>query len=234
MAILKTIQLARLHEHRKIVIFTDSLIACQLLLKKRTQNYIIADIHKNILEGDFDRVTLVWTPSHKGIPGNETADELAKNALNLDDEIHVDLTSEEALRSIKNEIYQKWYEEFLTFSATKPNLFSQIFTSRPKKTWFHNSLLGAKETKTINRILTGCTYDSEYLYRIKARNSNICRCGLQDSYIHQTFQCSFLSRAREGLEIFQENASFHNILHDLNHSKIAQLVSFFQKAEIKF
>ncbi|XP_017476325.1 PREDICTED: uncharacterized protein LOC108366424 [Rhagoletis zephyria] len=107
LAILKAIQQAKLHNHRKIVIFTDSLVACLLLSKKRTQNYIICAIHKTILEADFDRVTIIWTPSHKGIPGNETADELAKDALNSDDETHVNLTNEQALRSIKNEIYHK-------------------------------------------------------------------------------------------------------------------------------
>jgi ribonuclease HI len=37
-----------------------------------------------MLDQEGLRITLLWVPSHKGIPGNKMADQAAKEALNED------------------------------------------------------------------------------------------------------------------------------------------------------
>jgi ribonuclease HI len=41
---------------------------------------------RKMLDQEGPRITLLWIPSHKGIPGNEKADQAAKEALDEDTE----------------------------------------------------------------------------------------------------------------------------------------------------
>ncbi|XP_036340251.1 uncharacterized protein LOC118749554 [Rhagoletis pomonella] len=143
-AIVKALQIAKETDYNKILIFTDSLSACKLLAKDKTKNHLIAECHKLIQEADFYNVTIIWTPSHVGISGNEIADSLAKTAVNCDNTLESKLTIEEALTSIRNSIHNKWYEEFLAFSNNKHNLFAQICTQKRKKTWFFKFKINPK------------------------------------------------------------------------------------------
>lgn len=131
-AILQALLLAKDRQYTKVAIFTDSLIACQLLTKERTQNHLIATIHNTIAQADFVRVTIIWTPSHKAIAGNEKADQIAKDAINSNNILQVKLTKEEAIRRIRDEIENKWYEEVLAFSAIKPNLLPKFSQQKSK------------------------------------------------------------------------------------------------------
>ncbi|XP_017468016.1 PREDICTED: uncharacterized protein LOC108360301 [Rhagoletis zephyria] len=214
LAILRALEIAKELKYDKIVIFTDSLIACQLLMKGKTHNHIILAIHNLATNEDFDNVTINWTPSHKGIAGNERADTIAKNAINCHNVLDVSLTPEEALRRIRNEINDQ--------------------CAKPKNNWFKSTALSAKETKLINRILTGHTYDQEYLFKIKAITSSRCSCGDPDNFIHQTFHCPLLGHIREGFDIFQDNQNFHDIFHGFDRRKITSLANFLIKAEVKF
>ncbi|XP_017481589.1 PREDICTED: uncharacterized protein LOC108370719 [Rhagoletis zephyria] len=233
-AIKKALELAAQGQYSKIAIFTDSLTACQLLLKVRTDNYCVLEIHKLIQQGDFNRVTIIWTPSHKGILGNEKADRIAKDAIISEHTLDVKLSVAEALNTIKNQIREGWLEGFKAFSMEKPNLFSKVFTCRKRRTWFYKCPLAPKTIKTLNRILSGFTYDTAYLYKIKAIAYNTCRCGEIDSYIHQTFHCRLLNDTRVNFEIFQNNTDFHDLFRDMNFCKITQLADFLQKVEAKF
>ncbi|XP_036327763.1 uncharacterized protein LOC118740371 [Rhagoletis pomonella] len=203
-------------------------------MKGKTHNHIILAIYNLATNEDFDNVTINWTPSHKGIAGNERADTIAKNAINCHNVLDVSLTPEEALRRIRNEINDQWYADFLAYSDVQPNLFAQIFSAKPKNNWFKSTALSAKETKLINRILTGHTYDQEYLFKIKAITSSRCSCGDPDNFIQQTFHCPLLGHIREGFDIFQDNQNFHDIFHGFDRRKITSLANFLIKAEVKF
>ena len=68
---------------KKINICSDSRAAIQALAKTTTESALVWDCMLALerLCG-LNKVTLVWVPGHQGIPGNETADMLAKKGAN--------------------------------------------------------------------------------------------------------------------------------------------------------
>jgi hypothetical protein len=72
---------ATMGDPRRIVIATDSLSTLLAASdKKVTKNPKTRKIRK-LLEQKGDKITLLWVPSHAGIPGNEKVDSAAKEAL---------------------------------------------------------------------------------------------------------------------------------------------------------
>ncbi|XP_067647545.1 uncharacterized protein [Eurosta solidaginis] len=234
LAIEEAIDIAIRNNYSSVVIFTDSQIACQTLKRHTSTNSIAAKIFNKISNHNFNNVHVRWIPSHKNIFGNEKADALAKSAIINSSCKTVKLTIDEACKRIKNYIYDQSFQNFLNYSNTNQNLYATIFPSRRNFAWFKNFKFNPKDIKTLNRILTGHTYDKKYLVKIKATNSSLCRCGDTDCYVHQTFQCPLLNNIRVTFNVFNEAHNFKEVFKDKNNAKITQLVKFFQKADLKF
>ena len=60
------------------------------------------------------QVTLVWIPSHVGIPGNDRVDRIANKARNSNNRINTKLASTELKSRIKQHILDEWEIEWAT------------------------------------------------------------------------------------------------------------------------
>ncbi|XP_067659474.1 uncharacterized protein [Haliotis asinina] len=91
----------------------DSLSAIQSLATEHssgrpdTIHEILVLIQKLRQENEKE-VTLCWIPSHVGIPGNERADKLARQALELNVSLEHPYSKSEIRSMIQNSITSKW------------------------------------------------------------------------------------------------------------------------------
>ncbi|XP_036347592.1 uncharacterized protein LOC118756969 [Rhagoletis pomonella] len=104
LAIEEAIDIATHNEYFSLVIFTDSLISCQTLKNRKSNNSIAVRIHNKISQNLFRSVQIRWIPSRKNIPGNDKADELAKKSIELNSSKTVKLKIDEACKLTKNRI----------------------------------------------------------------------------------------------------------------------------------
>ncbi|CAL4109651.1 unnamed protein product, partial [Meganyctiphanes norvegica] len=95
---------------QKYLICCDSLSALQAI-KTGSCNYLVHQILEKINNSPKE-IHLEWVPSHLNLPGNNLADELAQNALNLDIIENLPLDYSDYKINIKKQIHLKWQRQW--------------------------------------------------------------------------------------------------------------------------
>uniref|UniRef100_A0A1I8NJ18 RNase H type-1 domain-containing protein n=1 Tax=Musca domestica TaxID=7370 RepID=A0A1I8NJ18_MUSDO len=166
----------------KATIITDSKNACLLLTRNTTQNYLANNILRKVNNSTITQLTIIWTPSHIGIPANERADFFAKHAAQVGSIIQSDLSVKDA--------------------------HSQIYQHLWNRHWYAGSNMPPGEIKLTNRLFTGHTYGKTYLFLINAETSNLCdTCNTPNTENHQLFVCPKLTVKwilRDAAQLYKE------------------------------
>ncbi|KAI8119281.1 hypothetical protein CVS40_9196 [Lucilia cuprina] len=163
---------------QKIVIFTDSLVSCQLLQSEKHDYFYIAEIHNLIANSSLEAVEVVWTPSHVGISFNEIADEMAKNACEIGAIFEARLSPLEAIRNVREQLFNEQKEEFEQVFLEKGKWFKEVNIYISPKQFFKSKILIPEDVKTINRLMAGHSYNKIYLNLINvspSANCEICK-----------------------------------------------------------
>ena len=169
------------HTGRRYVIFCDSLSAIQSLDREPKDSLTRSIL--TILSNINAAVTVQWIPSHIGIPGNETADQLAKEGSKKPQE-PVPLTLQEAKALIKGTYTDKWKQEHNNYSVKGDPMH----------------ILPRKEQRSIFRLRTGHCRVGAHMSKITAGRSAACPCGATKQTVEHLLQnCPLLKEARQRL-----------------------------------
>lgn len=194
-AILQAIGLAEDLKSLNTVIFSDSLSVLKAIAsQKHKENcFIIHQIKHRLyrLEDAGFRITLCWVPAHKGITGNELADQAAKEAAISGDNPFLRLPYADYYAEA-NRVQKSKFEAYLEETSRvkgkeHASLYQQVRKVSP---WFHRMPLKREEIVIINR-LRSQHYNLNYsLHRKNLTQSPTCPCGdsRQDAN-HIIFYC---------------------------------------------
>jgi len=192
----------RAYKNKQILIFSDSQAALKALGGPKVTSGLVAEYLDAL--ASLNRVTLAWVPGHRGISGNEAADELARqtSAMPL-------LGQELALgipKCLVREAIKNWTEtQHLRAWIDLPGLrHGKLFIDRPCKKRADNLLkLGRHQLKMVNAIYTGHAPVREHLFTMGLFDGDpICRfCGIETE-TEQNIICCCKALARQCYNVF--------------------------------
>jgi len=219
----------------RAVILTDSLGALQSIntadwRKHGLVNKIVLVNHELLYRGMT--VQFMWIPAHQGIPGNSTADFLAKLST-MRSPTHpevaynsavIQLCYSEACSLISHHCLQLWNDEYIhTRRAITYKLFCPVMDTNRTKMHI---------PATIFRLRAGYCRLHSHLYKISLHPDGLCdTCGIPETVEHFLIQCSNYAEVRHTLQrsIQHLDINFDWITLLKNTRTIPSVIAFLQQ-----
>jgi len=210
----------KVHNFKKIAIFTDSLEATKQLedLHKLLLGDIeteISNIVNNLKIVHETTATVIWIPGHVGIKGNQKADILAKEAAA---EEHIDemqickFSWNDVKLFIDNRINSLWQDMYnksrkgLHYKQLQPLVSRQIKYSSKSR----------KDEIIITRLRLGKCKLNKYLHELHAHPTGKCiNCGTDETIQHYLMECPYaniFSNAQIPIQEALESEECHEII----------------------
>ena len=119
------------------VLYSDSLSCIRALQSLAPfSHYLISKIVSLLLSLPSHKVVIEWVPSHVGIPGNDTADHLARTTITHPHITNLPHFTPELRPVIMSSYYQLWSDHWtslpLPLRSFKPSLMPTAFTDIPR------------------------------------------------------------------------------------------------------
>lgn len=198
-AILKAIEYAELAKLRDVVIFSDSLSSLQAIshfpFQRIKQAQLVFSIRDRILQCSLKGCNIIvsWIPSHVGIAGNERADRLANEAIQIGDIFPYNNYCHDLINLPRKHLHETW--SHLWNSSTKGKYYRQIQKVIPCKAWFCDNPFSKKHTSILCRLRMGHVCSPAFLFRLKIVADPLCPCGEYGDVNHIFFSCPLYNRS---------------------------------------
>ena len=141
---------------RRFVIFCDSKSVLESIESQETKIPCMIRLLDTLQELKKNSVVkFCWVPSHVGIPGNETADILAKNALNIIEPIPTKIPYSDFIPKVKTYIRNLWQERYTHCHQNIRPI--KLYHINPNIRPFSIKSLSRKDEVIIHRIRIGHT-----------------------------------------------------------------------------
>ena len=161
--------------NNRFLICSDSLSALQTL-KSGKENSLSHKIMQKIASTN-KIIELEWVPSHMDIPGNEAADQMANEALSLENITEIPLSYNDFRSNIKRHLNTKWQEKWDNMN-TPPERTTPLYPIKPViKDWSSANRKSREEEIILTRLRQGsCLFTKKHLFnREPAPNCEYCQ-----------------------------------------------------------
>ncbi|XP_074029446.1 uncharacterized protein [Leptinotarsa decemlineata] len=199
------------------VIYTDSLSSVEGIQQLYPRHPILQKIKSNLaaLYQGGKKVEIVWVPSHTGIPGNEKADEMARNSsTSLVSRIMKKIPYQDLYNQIKSVTSHLWKVRWQTLTTNK------LYKLNPNMEKPNYSGLSRKHQTILTRLRIGHTRltHQHILKKEPPPNCNWCYTTLT---VQHLFSCPQYQQYRNALLL----PSDISILSNTNFRKVIQYIS---------
>ena len=199
----------------EFVIFSDSLSVLTSIknLYSQCRPNLLNNLISHINRLNSNQVRFVWIPSHIGLSGNERADMLAKEALNIDHTNSTDyLECQEIFSYTKLYIINKWQLEYdgdnrgHFYKSICPVVNTSIKYAEPYR---------HKEVQ-ISRLRLGVANTNQRLFFMKRHANGLCdKCQVKDTIQHILLECKkedISELLRNKCQMYKNEASVKTLL----------------------
>jgi ribonuclease HI/ribosomal protein L32 len=210
-----------------IYLCSDSKSSIQVLTGSRPKNsrglYILFKQHmENMTRRDIT-VTLIWTPGHSGIPGNEEADEEARSA-QIADPIQIATTAFHK-QKIEQLTTNNWTKIWKTQKKSAGWDYSNVQPQLKLRKLYKNNKIDRELKSRFVQVSTGHCFSGCYFHRMNIPENPKCSsCKRYNSRHHILQQCPKYQKHRHLLKKAVPDLN----LRDLTTTKIGQeaLINF--------
>lgn len=138
---------------------------------------------------DSHLIKLQFVPAHKGIPGNETADQAANDVHKLRYKTLTPHSCEELVSKIRNSLYSEWFTTWQNNvrETGKGHFLTQIKTKIEYWPWANHENRSIETA--LARLRLGHAGVKSHLARFNLSNSSLCQCGAVETIEHLLLTC---------------------------------------------
>ncbi|KAF0710582.1 RNase H domain-containing protein [Aphis craccivora] len=197
LAISHALEIVKQQKIDQTLILSDSLSVLNSILNIKQPNTISRIIQNQIslLNSNNQIATLLWIPSHVGIPGNETADMYAKRVITSPDAISVQTCSLSDIKGVIQSLtLQKWQYRW---SSSQTKLNEIRLSINPWPTY----LTIRRHEVIINRLRIGHTWLTHRHLMIRDDPDPCTKCGEALTVKHILLHCRNYADTRTALGI---------------------------------
>ncbi|XP_026332286.1 uncharacterized protein LOC113239448 [Hyposmocoma kahamanoa] len=132
---------------------------------------------------------------HCGIPGNETADLCAKQAITSGSPTYDKVYHHDLLTLAHDHLLRSWQVDWQNTRNRAGKYYYEIQKCIPNKPWFFKQKLFSKQAVSIIcRLRLGHACTPVHLAKIRIRDTSLCECGVEDGTTdHVLFNCPKLN-----------------------------------------
>jgi len=221
MSVEYAISASKTAESTKFLILTDSKSSLQNLKSQGSHNPHLGNIGNILYKQHHTTVAFLWIPSHKGIPGNEKADQAAKQACLLPP-CTTRLIRQDASNYLNKAIDNIWSRHW---NKVMDNKLKEI--KYDTGTWSSSNRNSRKEEVTICRLRIGHTR-ATHGHLIDRTDPPQCPgCGGPVTVKHHLTECPATAHLRDGWP-----TNIHEILGD-NNKTLDTCINFIKITEFQ-
>ena len=168
------------------LILTDSLSSVKALQScKVREHYLVLRISELLKQMPKGKVIIEWIPSHNGVPGNEKADKLARDALSLNIINNISYPKKELQKRIAKYYYSLWQTSIAKFPTETRNIDQVLSKTKNKK---HQKIL-SRFYLGVNRMSHG-----HHIFKTSRECCTHCKC--YNTVEHLLIECPYYDAER--------------------------------------